>query len=534
MSRAIFFRVSFLTLALFVPLLEGRAADLAVPGAYPTIQDAMAASSSGDRILLAAGTYPENLVLPIYSIEIVADSGPAIIDGGGTGDVLRGFLASTSTLTLRGITITGSLDDGNTSTAGYGLHVTGGTLHLDDVTVIDNDFGVWMAGGQDHLVENCTFDGQQRHGIRFQGPVGDITVRDTLFTRNHAFSGGGGLAILAPVNSYSSDAVVERCEFDLNESAAYGAGAYFEGLDEVLLSQCLFSHNDTGFGGALVIAPCNDFRAVDCRFFGNSAVQGGGALIDLGSHAGALVTFDRCLFVDNIVTETGGAISASVNTGQIALNRCTIANTISNGTTAVRANNHHVLVENSIVFGNSPGSPFSALAGSVTVRYSDIEGGYAGEANIDLDPLFTDPANGFQYSLQAGSPCIDAGDPAHPLDPDGSVVDMGAIPFDTSPGSGSGLALMGPRFVRGDVNADGQLDIADPVELIEYLFLEGLVECEDRGDTNDDGALDIADPVRLLGYLFSGAAAPAAPFPGCWWDGTVDGLGCDEPGQCPE
>jgi len=46
--------------------------------------------------------------------------------------------------------------------------------------------------------------------------------------------------------------------------------------------------------------------------------------------------------------------------------------------------------------------------------------------NISADPLFV-PAPPFH--LQAGSPAINAGDPASPLDSDGSRADMGAFPF---------------------------------------------------------------------------------------------------------
>ena len=49
--------------------------------------------------------------------------------------------------------------------------------------------------------------------------------------------------------------------------------------------------------------------------------------------------------------------------------------------------------------------------------------------NIFLDPQFADTANG-DYHLQAGSPCIDAGDPELTPDPDGTVADIGAYYFD--------------------------------------------------------------------------------------------------------
>ncbi len=46
---------------------------------------------------------------------------------------------------------------------------------------------------------------------------------------------------------------------------------------------------------------------------------------------------------------------------------------------------------------------------TVTVTYTNVEGGFPGIGNIDADPLFIDPDNG-DYRLSSGSPCIDAGD----------------------------------------------------------------------------------------------------------------------------
>jgi len=78
--------------------------------------------------------------------------------------------------------------------------------------------------------------------------------------------------------------------------------------------------------------------------------------------------------------------------------------------------------------------------------YSDIQGGWPGEGNIDADPLFADTANGNYHLIsQAGrwepnsqswvvdditSPCIDAGDPNTPIGlepfPNGGIINMGA------------------------------------------------------------------------------------------------------------
>ncbi len=88
-------------------------------------------------------------------------------------------------------------------------------------------------------------------------------------------------------------------------------------------------------------------------------------------------------------------------------------------------------------------------------------------------------------------------------------------------------------FVRGDFNDDSHLDIADPVSVLDYLFLGGdSAGCLDAGDANDDGAVDIADALSTLGYLFLGAAAPRAPFPDCGRDPTADALSCETRSSC--
>ncbi|HNS00328.1 MAG TPA: right-handed parallel beta-helix repeat-containing protein [Planctomycetota bacterium] len=84
------------------------------------------------------------------------------------------------------------------------------------------------------------------------------------------------------------------------------------------------------------------------------------------------------------------------------------------------------------------------------------------------------------------------------------------------------------RFIRGDANGDGRVDLSDVVALLMYMFESGRgpLRCEDAGDANDDGALDIADPTRILGRLFAAAPPFSPPYPGCGTDPTPDALRC--------
>ncbi len=93
----------------------------------------------------------------------------------------------------------------------------------------------------------------------------------------------------------------------------------------------------------------------------------------------------------------------------------------------------------------------------------------------------------------------------------------------------------GYPFVRGDVNADRKVDLADPVYLLSALFREGAaIPCMKAADANDDGEVNLSDAAALLGYFFSGGTPPVAPFPKWGMDPTDDALDCQEFAPCKE
>jgi uncharacterized delta-60 repeat protein len=86
-------------------------------------------------------------------------------------------------------------------------------------------------------------------------------------------------------------------------------------------------------------------------------------------------------------------------------------------------------------------------------------------------------------------------------------------------------------FVRGDANADGKIDIADPLNALTRLFVNAsLPICADAADANDNAMVDISDPIHILGFLFLGTPATIRPpHPDSGLDPTPDLLGCDVP-----
>ncbi|MCA8963078.1 MAG: hypothetical protein KDC38_21290, partial [Planctomycetes bacterium] len=92
----------------------------------------------------------------------------------------------------------------------------------------------------------------------------------------------------------------------------------------------------------------------------------------------------------------------------------------------------------------------------------------------------------------------------------------------------------GTEFVRGDFDANGMIDISDPVNLLGYLFASGTAPtCDDAADVNDDGLLGIDDAIYLLSHAFGGGPDPLPPFDGCGEDPSDDALGCDAFASCP-
>jgi hypothetical protein len=84
-------------------------------------------------------------------------------------------------------------------------------------------------------------------------------------------------------------------------------------------------------------------------------------------------------------------------------------------------------------------------------------------------------------------------------------------------------------FIRGEVNADGQIDLSDGVVILSYLFLPGsdIPICLDAADATDDAQIDVSDGIRIFGFLFIGTEPPSDPFDTPGYDPTDDDdFGC--------
>jgi len=121
-------------------------------------------------------------------------------------------------------------------------------------------------------------------------------------------------------------------------------------------------------------------------------------------------------------------------TSSITISRNTIVNHINGGVFA--HTNSSGTIKNNIIFQNHGNGIEARPESELFISYNNLwnndtnyDGCSAGIGDISADPQFVDPDSN-DYNLQPSSPCIDAGDPESPLDPDGTRADMGALFFD--------------------------------------------------------------------------------------------------------
>lgn len=94
---------------------------------------------------------------------------------------------------------------------------------------------------------------------------------------------------------------------------------------------------------------------------------------------------------------------------------------------------------------------------------------------------------------------------------------------------------IGP-FIRGDVNSDSRLDIADAVFVFSFLFTGGSDPlCLSAMNTNAEISLpNLTDGIYLLNYFFMGGSPPPEPYPECgisFLEADL-GLGCESTSTC--
>jgi len=140
----------------------------------------------------------------------------------------------------------------------------------------------------------------------------------------------------------------------------------------------------------------------------NQADYGAGLVVD---YSGAIIKNN--LIINNFGGQQygGGGIYTIGNDSEpfLLVNNTIYGNHSETNGGAIRLWSSAIDAVSNIIWGNTQNSGNQIHGGGTSsFSFCDIEGGFTGEGNIDLDPLFSDLTT---FLLEENSPCIDAGNP---------------------------------------------------------------------------------------------------------------------------
>lgn len=391
------------------------------------IRDNIAAHGAG--IYISNGSSPS-----VWDCEITGN-----IAGGAGGGIVSSSKDSQATIER-------CLIAENRAAAGAGINCGASSPRIIDCT-ITNNISSGIAGGincKDHAsptITRCLIEGNVAENpngggiecntesspvitdciIRFNraGNGGGLYVRDNsspvlrrciisdnIAQRIDGQHGSGGGLVLSTGNP-----IIDQCVIERNEANDVG-GISHNGPGGVIMNSVISSNRSSVNGGGIL---CNNssLRIENCLIENNDAVFGGGGLYNFGAGNPTII---NCAFLGNSVS---GGSGGAVFSGGASFPSLT----------------------SSILWENFPDSVHDQVGSTTSADYSDIQGGWSGTANLNVDPQLEDSlVADHGPRLRPSSPCINAGDPATLLrwgirDLDGHArvlcgrVDMGAYEF---------------------------------------------------------------------------------------------------------
>ncbi len=376
MFRSVFLVAVFL----LIFALSVSATIINIPDDYDTIQEGIDASVDRDTVLVQPGTYFENIDFDGHNIVLgslfltIGDTSyisTTIIDGDSSGSVVTFENSEDSTAVIAGFTI----QNGHAENGG-GIYCHESSPAIINNTITNNSASVGFDG-----------DGGGIYCASNSNPL----VEGNTISDNLASSDGGGILC------YQSNPEIKGNTISEN-SASYGGGGISCYSCGPIISENTISHNtvsgaEFGDGGGIFCfnsSPVISNNIINGNLSSGSEYGEGGAILCYQSSP----AIKNNTITNNSADDFGGGICCLEASDPL------IINTVFWGNMALAA--PEILIE-----GSNP-----------IITYCNIQGGWEGEGNIDIDPLFRDPENGDFHLMftECGdvynSPCIDAGDPA--------------------------------------------------------------------------------------------------------------------------
>ncbi|MBI1852161.1 MAG: hypothetical protein HYR85_17615 [Planctomycetes bacterium] len=367
--------------------------------AFDTLQPALDLAATADQIWVAAGTYyPTTRSNP-------ADPRSASFTMTAPRRLFGGFAGTETSISQR-------------------------DPALFDDTILSGDVGVQGVTSDNayHVILLPSFSAS-----------GFVRINGFRITGGYAVGqdSGGGIAIgLTNPGSFNPRVKLYNCT--LNDNAADRGGAIsVQNFGVVHLLRCTVERNTATIRGGAVNSFTGTLQAVDTRFIENKTDNLGGVLYVDSSSPPIVIQYANCVFIANTARRGGVAYikGGAQSSGEGDFYNCTFVENkaleiggvlyaVTNQTMPAIAR-----IYNSILWNNSAPSSPSIFGTGLDVRYSDVQGGYPGTGNIQVDPQFLtvdQPA--------PGSPVNDAGSNALVipdfLDVDGDGDTAEPLPLD--------------------------------------------------------------------------------------------------------
>ena len=406
MRRSFLFCAALVILAIY-PL---NASTIHVPGDQPTIQDAINVANAGDVVVVAAGTYSENINFLGKAITVKSASGAklTIIDGGKRGPVATFNSGEGSKSILGGFTLQNGASTFNSQYDGGGVYVGGASPTIAN-NIIQNNTACNAGGGialefssarvQNNTIENnfqsgCS-GGTGGGGVNIGG-AGSVVLIGNRIQKNSWGGNGGGITLFAAGTPILENNIITQN----SSSGGQGGGIWIVNDSNALIVQNLFAGNTASQGGGIYfLVPSGSMGPV---LVNNTIIGGNGATQGSAVWAGG---FDnQVLFYNNLMIGL---------TGQNAV----YCDATYNSQPPVFTNN------------DAYSSSGSGLLGTCASQSGQ-------NGNISADPMFAGKTN---FQLKSGSPAINTGDNSAPDIPVkdlagktrivGGTIDMGAYEF---------------------------------------------------------------------------------------------------------
>jgi hypothetical protein len=413
------------------------------------LQAIINASSAGDQVWVAAGTYKPGgnaNTDPTISFSMKDDVAiyggfagtentlserPASIATAPSSSTLSGDIGAISTIYDNSTSVISNVNLSNTAvldgfviTAGYSSYIPGAgmrnqasnpTLRNCQFTANVSGFvggGMYNLGGSSPSLTNCSFI-ENRGGAIFSESGSTVALTRCTFSYN---STSGSPAVRG------GTLIVVDCSFNNNNGIAgnlgSNGGALLIGTGSTVTNSLFVSNNGQGRGGAIFIA--GNATITNCTFRGNLA-SGFGGIANPDGFGGAIYVESGSPVITNCSFSTNQAAARRAASGGAIYNydgtplfvNCSFGNNgrddiNSTGGAFYNEKNVSTLV-NCIIWGNVPNNIVNGTGGSTVATYSDTQDNLPGTGNFSLDPLFVDGA-GDNLRLRACSPAIDKGD----------------------------------------------------------------------------------------------------------------------------